>query len=872
MATYLGFTAMDCQVPKRASGGRISARQIDRAADAAHRTPTEAQKQAGNYRKGHVRIHGIDIAIETPRGSHRSGVDSDGKPWRVKMGAHYGYIKGTTGADGDHVDVYIGPHIRSPKAFVLDQHDADSGRFDEHKAFLGFASVAQVANIYGKSFSDGRAHERFGPLTEMTIPQFKDWLRDGDHTRAMKRAAGGRVPMASGGAVMSDADVGLSSPPPGFTIDQDLPDAPWVKAPAKGNRQLSDSDVGLPPGFTVDSPEQTARNELARRLRAGERDDPVAATAWRTNAGVPKAGATDAAIRGATLGWSDEISAAARAPIDMALRGESFGEAYEHNLASERERMKEYEREHPIASTASEVAGGFANVPAKAAQGVMMAARGIPKLIATGAGMGAAAGAGNAEDDRLQGAYEGAALGAGLSAAIPAAGAVARTVAAPFTRTVAAAINPEARAYSALARDMARDSVSVPEARLALQEAQAAGKPMALADVGDRNVMGLARAVATGKGEGSQALNSMLEGRRLDSPARVVDDLRTALADPDIFHPAIDALASRRQALATPLYDAAYARAIKPNKVIAEVIETPAGRRAVTAARELAENEGVTFNAQSVRGADYIKRAFDDMIDTARRTGANNEARIVGNMKDRLVRAVDLQAPEYKAARNLWSSHADMMDALETGRTLLRPGFDKEAAVKQIRGMSDGERQMARIGMARYIAGMFDQPNMTLSKINTLLNSDRMTAVARELFPTQAGYEQFRKGLQQEAAMLARGQRITGGSNTVNKLADVEDLENAAAAGHAITHAVAGNWLGSAMHAGRLASRLMSKGVNERVANRLGEMLSTADPAQQARILDRIEGMTPNGIMRLLGMEGGREAGAMRPRMREARP
>ena len=170
--------------------------------------------------------------------------------------------------------------------------------------------------------------------------------------------------------------------------------------------------------------------------------------------------------------------------------------------------------------------------------------------------------------------------------------------------------------------------------------------------------------------------------------------------------------------------------------------------------------------------------------------------------------------------------------------------------------------------MARQIAGMFDQPNMTLSKINGLLNSDRVTAVTKELFPTQATHEQFRKGLRQEALMLKRGQQITGGSNTANKLADVEDLENAAAAGHAIGHAISGNLLGSAMHAGRLASRLMGRGVNERVANRLGDMLSTASPAEQARILDQLETVrAPGGVSRLIGLEGGRETAAQRAKM-----
>ena len=80
-------------------------------------TPTEAQKEAGNYRKGHVRLHGMDISIENPHGSERSGVGKDGKPWSVTMPASYGYVRRTEGADGDQVDVYVGPEPESDQVF-----------------------------------------------------------------------------------------------------------------------------------------------------------------------------------------------------------------------------------------------------------------------------------------------------------------------------------------------------------------------------------------------------------------------------------------------------------------------------------------------------------------------------------------------------------------------------------------------------------------------------------------------------------------------------------------------------------------------------------------------------------------------------------
>jgi hypothetical protein len=186
-----------------ANGGRVNAANIDP-------NPTKAQKEAGNYAKDHVRIHGLDLTIENAKGSYRTGVDKGGKPWRVSMPAHYGYFKRTEGKDGDHVDCYLGPHVKSPHVFVVDQINADTGRFDEHKCFLGFTSKSAAINTYHKAFSGGRAGERFGHITEMTIDEFKHWLEHSDTTKPLRfrqaRAFGGRIrSYADGGDVDDDA-------------------------------------------------------------------------------------------------------------------------------------------------------------------------------------------------------------------------------------------------------------------------------------------------------------------------------------------------------------------------------------------------------------------------------------------------------------------------------------------------------------------------------------------------------------------------------------------------------------------------------------------------------------------------------------------
>jgi hypothetical protein len=150
--------------------------------------PTEAQRLAGNARLGHIHIHGLDISIEVADGGKRSGVDRHGERWEHAIsGAHYGYLRRQrVGADGDAIDVFVGPHPRSEIVFVLDQKKHDgSGRFDEHKAFIGYTNAKTVRRVYKDSHPLWR--KTMGDIHAVTMDGFKRWLANGDTT---KRFAG----------------------------------------------------------------------------------------------------------------------------------------------------------------------------------------------------------------------------------------------------------------------------------------------------------------------------------------------------------------------------------------------------------------------------------------------------------------------------------------------------------------------------------------------------------------------------------------------------------------------------------------------------------------------------------------------------------
>ena len=140
--------------------------------------PTEPQKEAGNYRKGHVQVGIFDVTIENPKGSVRSGVDADGNKWSVMMNNSYGYIRGTEGVDGDHIDVFLSDDIdgwNGSHAFVIDQYNED-GTFDEHKVMLGFNEADEAQSAFTSNYDKEWAEKRKLVCTPVTIEEFEKWI------------------------------------------------------------------------------------------------------------------------------------------------------------------------------------------------------------------------------------------------------------------------------------------------------------------------------------------------------------------------------------------------------------------------------------------------------------------------------------------------------------------------------------------------------------------------------------------------------------------------------------------------------------------------------------------------------------------------
>jgi N12 class adenine-specific DNA methylase len=208
--------------------------------------PTQAQKEAGNYQKGHVAVGGLDISIENPQGSTRSGTDRSGKAWTVKMAHHYGYILGTVGADKDHIDTFIKPGTAEDyagPAFVVDQVHPETGKFDEHKIMLGFPSALEARRAYAKNYAKG--WKGLKSITPASLDELKAWLAGG-HTKTAFSTRPTPIEQQVTAHGAPGTPIGVKT--------EGVPTAPTVPAPTQK------APAGLPAGSMAAPADDVVRN------------------------------------------------------------------------------------------------------------------------------------------------------------------------------------------------------------------------------------------------------------------------------------------------------------------------------------------------------------------------------------------------------------------------------------------------------------------------------------------------------------------------------------------------------------------------------------------------------------------------------------
>lgn len=173
-----GSVVRGAHLPQEASFGE----RLKNAIAETEPNPSEAQKKAGNYKKGHLQFGGYDFTVETPKGTTRSGKDEQGKPWSVTMHDTYGYILGKIGVDGDHIDMFINDAADldsfDGNVYVVDQVNPETGEFDEHKVMYGYPSEEAATEAYLANYS--KDWKGLGKVTAVHKATFDKWLESSD--------------------------------------------------------------------------------------------------------------------------------------------------------------------------------------------------------------------------------------------------------------------------------------------------------------------------------------------------------------------------------------------------------------------------------------------------------------------------------------------------------------------------------------------------------------------------------------------------------------------------------------------------------------------------------------------------------------------
>lgn len=591
-----------------------------------------------------------------------------------------------------------------------------------------------------------------------------------------------------------------------------------------------------------------------------------------------KIGATDVMLQG--IPFADEVGAAGSATgyaLGELVRGNvpslsDIGKRYDQTLEWQREGVKDFMNNAPVAGTGLQVVGSMAMTPAKALSVPGNAGRGFNLL--EGAKQGAIAGgitgfsSGEGFTDRLASGAIGTTLGGTIGAAVPATVEVVRRALRPVA-TMMGLRNAENTAMDHILRAMQQDGLSEQEAIARLQDWSREAKPAMLFDLAGENTRRLARTVGTVPGEGAERAQTAIADRQRGQIPRV----EGAIAD--LISPNGDALAVReglmaqRRAAAAPLYEAAYEK--NPfiwNNRIQQFIDDPIVKQGINKGLEvqrleaLAEGKAfdpkaygvvdfdqeggfITGGKPNLRLLDAAKRGLDEILEQYRdkTTGKlvlDQRGNAINQVRKSFVSAIDdaaraAGADDYIRARQAWSGSTASMDAVRLGMEI----FDNDArvTVRAIRDLSPADKEFFRAGVADAIRTNFLQKsklptdrNLGADSVENLIKNQKNRSALRAAFDDDATYNEFIKSLERERTMFENSRFVSPntGSQTQPRGQDVMNLENDPVLG-VLANVAQGNYGAAARGAAQNVGRY-SQGVNSDIAAELAKTLFESDP------------------------------------------
>lgn len=449
------------------------------------------------------------------------------------------------------------------------------------------------------------------------------------------------------------------------------------------------------------------------------------------------------------------------------------------------------QEDHPYITAAGNVGGAvLGTIPmVMAAPGAFGVGMSLPAATAMGGVSGAALGGADAavrSGGDAKEALKGAAWGGVLGAVAPTAGKlIGSAVGSIANRVRAPGVQTPTGAQRAISRAAGSDAIDDVAARLA--DAGDAAMPM---DLGP-NLQRQAGALAATPGRGQEIIRSAVAQRQQGAGSRIMSALDDALGGPIDTLAAADDIIAKRAAAAKPLYDAAYKKPVPFTRELEDLLKRPTISKALSRAQTLAADEGIPSpqwfasiaddgtvaikNVPDVRQLDLTKRALDDMINAAQRSGSNNEARIFTNLKEQLVKMVDDAVPEYAAARKAFSGPASILDAMEQGSTLFSRQTTPAQILRDMAKMDKAQREAFQQGARAQVADIMGTArNDALAARNAFSSGYNKEKLELVVGKERAG--KLLRALDNEALFTRTRDVVTGNSETAARIAAQQEV------------------------------------------------------------------------------------------------
>ena len=604
--------------------------------------------------------------------------------------------------------------------------------------------------------------------------------------------------------------------------------------------------------------------------------------------GKPPAGFSDVVNNAVTFGLSKDAAALAHAgPREIAswFSGEpyNFGEEYGRAREGERARIDQYSAENPVSSGVANVigaVGSLGNAGVGAARAGLSAGQrlwqGVKEGAKGGAVIGGLAGFGDAKGDIVDrgiSAGEGAAFGAGLGAAIPVATTAVGAVAKPAIDAVRARINPGGAAARKVVDRMTANGRDIESAARRIESAGQLGVNLNLADVGPRQAKNLARTVANIPGPGGDRIAAKANITALSQGERVKRFIGEVFGSPGSGYQAAKAtIMDARSNAAKPLYERAYATPVPFTFELEGLLNTPAGRAGLSAAKRNSANrrepwaqwfanvagDGSIINAKRVpdtRALDEVKRVLDNMVEGAKRPAdgspfakalATPESIAIQSVRDDLVNFLRNHNPAYRQALKVGGDNIRANEALEFGRNALKEDsrviarkMGDPTAYGRDKVFDEGERELARVGLAEALRDKIDNAGFTQNTLSKFFGNREQIARLRPFFKSQDDFTRFRGQILVEARKRSTVDFIFKNSTTARQLADLQEAGQMGEGVQIAADVARGGVTSAILKTLHIGLRRFG-GLTPQVADHISRLLMTSDPQAVRGILTEI--------------------------------